>query len=281
MIDKKAFVFDLDGTLLNSNKEIFPENIKAINDAIIAGHYVAIVTGRNFSQIQPYLEPLKQVQYFVVLNGGAIYDNFSKELKFLSQPLDKMLINDVVSTAQSIKREIQFSNYDRLYRVYFGNNIREDITEEGFFKDATKNPKYDNWEEVKHLLDGPIIRIAIRCEKLYRKDILKELQTKYEGTDICHITESSNAYVECDPVGVSKYNTLRMIVLKHWDDLPMDNIYGFGDTENDLSVLSHLKNSVAMGNASSHIKSVCRHIIGDNNTPAIAEFMNTIIRGDK
>ncbi len=278
MNNKKAFVFDLDGTLLNSNKEIFPENIKAINDAIDAGHYVGIITGRNFSQIKPYLEPLAKVQYFVVLNGGAIYDNFSKELKFLSQPLDKVLINDIISTAQAIKREVQFSNYDRLYRVYFGKNIREDITEEGFFKDATKNPQYDNWEEVKHLIDGPIIRIAIRCEKLYRKDILKELQTKYEGSDICHITESSNAYVECDPVGVSKFNTLELIVKQHWNNIDLDNIYAFGDTENDLSVLSQLKNSVAMGNASAHIKSVCTHVIDTNNTLAIAEFIKQVLK---
>ncbi len=280
MIDKKAFVFDLDGTLLNSNKEIFPENLKAINDAIDAGHYVAIITGRNFSQIQPYLQILNRVQFFVVINGGAVYDNFSKELKFLSQPLDQMLVNDMVNTAQSIKREIQFSNYDRLYRVYFGKNIREDITEEGFFKDATKNPQYDNWEDVKHLINGPILRIAIRCEKIFRKEIFKELQTKYEGSDICHITESSNAYVECDPVGISKYNTLDMIVKQHWTDITMDDIYGFGDTENDLSVLSQLKNSVAMGNANAHIKSVCKYVIDNNNTIAISEFMNKLIHNN-
>ncbi len=61
----------------------------------------------------------------------------------------------------------------------------------------------------------------------------------------------------------------------------MENVYGFGDTENDLSVLSQLKNSVAMGNASQHIKSVCKHIIDNNNTLAIADFIYSIINQQK
>lgn len=267
---KKAFVFDLDGTLLNSDKKIFKENIDAINKLIDNGYFVGIITGRNFSQIQDYLEPLKKIKYFVVLNGGALYNNETKELKYLSKPLDKNLVQFMLNKVISIKRELQFSNYDRLYRVYFGNNIFEDIKEPGFFKDATKNPKFDDWNDIKDLLNKDVLRIAIRCEKVYRQEIIKELIQ--QGFDkLCDLSESSNTYVECDPIGISKFNTLKTILDEY--NIDLSNVYAFGDSENDLSVLEKVGHSVCMGNANDNIKNKCKYVIDNNNTLAIAEFL--------
>ena len=273
-MSKKAFVFDLDGTLLNSEKKIFDENLEIINKLIDDGHFVAIITGRNFSQIGDYLEPLKKIRYFVVLNGGVVYDNQTKKMDYKSKPLDINIVKYMVTKVQSIKRELQFSNHERLYRVYFGNNIFEDIKEPNFFKDATKNPKYDNWNDVSHLLNENILRIAIRCEKHYRLEIMHELNAL--GLDkICHVSESSNTYIECDPIGISKFNTLVTILEQHKIDL--DDLYAFGDSENDLSVLSKIKNSVAMGNANDNIKKSCKYVIDNNNTLAIANFLKQFI----
>lgn len=267
---KRAFVFDLDGTLLNSDKKIFDQNLEIINELIDQGNFIAIITGRNFSQIQDYLEPLKKVEHFIVLNGGAIYNNRTKQLNYISQPLNQKLIQYMVSKVISIKRELQFSNYDRLYRVYFGNNIFEDIKEPNFFKDATKNPKFDDWNLVKHLVEKDVLRIAIRCEKEFRQEIIKELkELKYD--QYCDLSESSNTYIECDPISVSKFNSLKSILEEN--KINYKDIYAFGDSENDLSVLEKTQNSVAMGNANDNIKIKCKYVIGNNNTLAIAEFL--------
>ena len=44
---KKIFFTDLDGTLLNSKKEITPENKAAIEKARAAGHNIVLATGRS------------------------------------------------------------------------------------------------------------------------------------------------------------------------------------------------------------------------------------------
>ena len=44
---KKLFVFDLDGTLLNSQTKIDDANVKALMQAREKGHVLAIATGRN------------------------------------------------------------------------------------------------------------------------------------------------------------------------------------------------------------------------------------------
>ncbi|MGL4951682.1 MAG: HAD family hydrolase [Mycoplasma sp.] len=269
----KIFIFDLDGTLLNSEKKISKKNIHGINALIKKGYVIIIATGRNFSQVQNILEDLIQVEHFILLNGGCYWNNHKKEIKFLSTPLSKDVVQQMLSFAKKYKRELQFSNFDRLYRVYFGKNIFEDIKEPNFFHDSTKNPVFDEWNNVSHLLDEQILRIAIRCEKEYRKEIIKELkQTNFKTINI---TESSNTYVEVDPIGISKYNAVKNII----DTCKVDesNIFAFGDSENDISLLSNIKNSIVMDNANSNVKKYAKEIIGNNNSDSIANFINKFI----
>ena len=62
---------DLDGTLLSSSHEIPVENHRALADCAAAGVAIAIVTGRRFPSVLPYLRALG-LDAFVVANSGAI-----------------------------------------------------------------------------------------------------------------------------------------------------------------------------------------------------------------
>ena len=43
-------------------------------------------------------------------------------------------------------------------------------------------------------------------------------------------------------------------------NLPLENSYAFGDSNNDLPMLKYAGNSIAMGNASQPIKEICSYI---------------------
>ncbi len=62
---------DLDGTLLNAEREIPEANLLAIEAAVRAGVVIALVTGRRFPSVRRYLEPLG-TETFAVANSGAI-----------------------------------------------------------------------------------------------------------------------------------------------------------------------------------------------------------------
>ena len=62
---------DLDGTLLNSEREIPEANLRAIEAAVREGVVIALVTGRRFPSVRRYLEPLGP-ETFAVANSGAI-----------------------------------------------------------------------------------------------------------------------------------------------------------------------------------------------------------------
>ncbi len=62
---------DLDGTLLNGDREIPEANLRAVAAAARAGVVIALVTGRRFPSVRRYLEPLG-AETFAVANSGAI-----------------------------------------------------------------------------------------------------------------------------------------------------------------------------------------------------------------
>ena len=57
----KLIAFDMDGTLLNSEKKISDKTVKAINKAIEAGKIVILNTGRCPAELREYREVLPRL----------------------------------------------------------------------------------------------------------------------------------------------------------------------------------------------------------------------------
>ena len=85
----KLIAIDMDGTLLNSQKEIPEENIKAIQEATAAGIKIVLCTGRPRSGIVPHFEKLglSEEEYIIMNNGCSTYETKNwtlLESKFIS-----------------------------------------------------------------------------------------------------------------------------------------------------------------------------------------------------
>ena len=74
MPDIKLIALDLDGTLLNSNKELSPENARALADAAARGIEIVPTTGRFFSGMPACIRSLPFLHYAITINGPAVYD---------------------------------------------------------------------------------------------------------------------------------------------------------------------------------------------------------------
>lgn len=73
----KLIAVDIDGTLVNSQKEITPEVFSAIQDAKEAGVKVVIATGRPIAGVAKLLDDLQlrdQGDYVVTFNGALVQE---------------------------------------------------------------------------------------------------------------------------------------------------------------------------------------------------------------
>ncbi|NCC54251.1 MAG: hypothetical protein EOM11_02055, partial [Erysipelotrichia bacterium] len=80
-------------------------------------------------------------------------------------------------------------------------------------------------------------------------------------------------WLEVIPKEISKGNSLQVLI----DKLAIDkqDVYAFGDGENDISMLE-MVNGIAMQNAISSVKEVCQYHTLSNDEDGIASFLETI-----
>ena len=74
MSDYQLIAFDMDGTLLNSNKQISPETLNAIKRATDAGKTVILCTGRNLAELNAFTEIIPGLRYLDCVSGACVYD---------------------------------------------------------------------------------------------------------------------------------------------------------------------------------------------------------------
>lgn len=71
---------DLDGTLLNDEKQVSKENREAIKYFIDNGGKFSIATGRAIESVEKYIEDVKTDLPIITYNGGILYDNNEKKV---------------------------------------------------------------------------------------------------------------------------------------------------------------------------------------------------------
>ena len=70
----EVIAFDMDGTLLNSWKQISEHTLEAINRAFDAGKEVILSTGRCVAELREYFKRIPRLRYVVCSSGAILYD---------------------------------------------------------------------------------------------------------------------------------------------------------------------------------------------------------------
>ena len=76
----KMVGLDLDGTLLNSKKELTPFTKEVIAKAIEKGVHVLVATGRPFTGVPLELREFPGMRYALTANGARILDTATGEI---------------------------------------------------------------------------------------------------------------------------------------------------------------------------------------------------------
>ena len=92
----KLLALDLDGTLLNSQKELTPRTRDALYAAAEAGVEIVPTTGRFFTGMPEVIQKLPFLHYAITINGAQVYDSLEsrtllrEELRAVTRSLRQM-----------------------------------------------------------------------------------------------------------------------------------------------------------------------------------------------
>lgn len=262
----KLIAFDMDGTLLNSKKEISKKTLEMIEKAFDAGKEVILSTGRCVAELNPYIEQIPRLRYLNCVSGALVYDlkekkkiytnaisaeNVSKILEVAKKEdvLIHMLTND------SVVQQSYYENMD-----YYGMGVYQPL----FEKVADKVPDIFEYYKEKSM---PIEKLNLYHHTPEGRERTRERLSNLE----LMLANAEQASLEISAVGVTKGTGLKKLC-EHLG-ISLEETIAVGDADNDIDVLKTAGLSVAMGNANDTVKSICDVVVSDCDHDGCAEVI--------
>ncbi len=261
----QLLALDMDGTTLNSQKQIPMETLKAIDGLLEKGVHVVLSTGRGLAELLDYKDELKGMHYGILISGGMIYDFWN----------DKPIWFKPISTAEALKVVESGKTEDAMVHLLTIRNSvvrKQDITN---MKDFCMEIYKDMYERVCDCDDdlagfvrnheGEILKINIyHRSKESTEESFKRL--KDLGLTLVHAEETG---LEASPSGITKGSGLERLC--EYLGVPIESTVAVGDAPNDIDVLKTAGFSVAMGNAYDEVKEICDVVVSDNDHNGVLE----------
>lgn len=250
----KLIAFDVDGTLLDSKKQLLPSTIKAIKLLKEKGIKLALATGRT-----PITARTKQLMeldfdYFICSNGAIVVDKNDNEI--FKSSISKEVLESLNKDCEEYNIGIMYCFIDNNYSYVNHEKVYEMI-----FETAGINAKLEDNSDKKdrHLKDLPWAACITDLDG--NVNIIKEKYTDFE------IVEFRKDQYDVFYKGINKAIGLKKIC--EMLDIDISETMGFGDHNNDLELIRDSGIGVVMGNGEESVKIVSKYITDDNDSDGI------------
>jgi len=253
---------DMDGTLLDSKKQISRENREAVKYFVEKGGSFTIATGRMDLGIVQYMPQLTVNAPVILYNGSQIYDYWKKETLWC-----KLLPTDVRSVLVHLMKKFPQMGVE----VFHGGHmilLRENDTTEMHLKRAEFFPRRASIEEVP---DGWYkVMLAWEHEKLLEveKYILENIINKESAF---YTVFSEPIFLEILSRDASKGAALKELI--RMLEISPSRVIAVGDNLNDVDMIQAAGIGIAVENAHEQLKKVADYCFPDNDNHVVSKIV--------
>ena len=262
----KMIGLDLDGTLLNTKKELTENTRRVLREAIDAGILVLMATGRPYTGIPTELRNFPGIHYALTSNGARVLDTDH----------NKLLIEQLLPMESAKKALRIFEKYDTLSEIYFDGQGYADAAKLDNVGKYHHDPNMWNYVRSTRIAVPDIWDVIAKenrnmdkVQALFanlneRASAWKELSELRE----LELVGSLNYNIEINAAGVNKGTAL--VALGEMLGIPRESIMACGDGDNDVHLLQEVGFGVAMANAQPQVKEAADHITASNDEDGVA-----------
>ena len=269
----KLIALDLDGTALTPQNKVAETTTDAVRRAREAGVYVAVSTGRICGEARDFAVDL-DADDLMVTSGGATLSSISGEgcTMRMSMPWEA-----AVRAAAAVER------IGMIAMIYVGETLLitpyDDLgfgsykTNEGYLTSKKVVPSVAEYIADHHLsVDKIFVRSQDPVTLLRTRAILEQIPG-------VRVMSSAADNLEVITPAADKGTALGMLCRDIGTDL--DHAAAIGDSENDFEMLRAVALPIAMGNASSEVKALCRWETDTNAEDGVAHAIDRILAHNK
>ena len=254
----KLVAFDMDGTLLNSKKEIVKDSIHAIQKAVSARKEVILSTGRGPAELTDYICQIPGLRYLDCLSGAMVYDLKEKKIIY-SNPLQPEIVKNLLEIAKEEDTMIHFLTNDSIVQKSDLENMGHYNMSiyKSMFEKITQT--YENIYETYHQNPFPVAKLNIYHTSTDSRRKTEE-RIKQSGLAVSMVYSEFSS-LEVSAQGVNKGTGLKKLC-QHLG-LSIEETIAVGDADNDTDILKTAGLAVAMGNAKDSIKAIADVVVSD------------------
>lgn len=256
----KLIVCDLDGTLLNDQKEVDSGIFPLLDTLKEKGISFSVISGRNERLLAHYVDELDIDKPYATNNGANMYVRH------------KCIGNDCI--VQDYNNTIARILYDNriAFRIYSLEGIYA-YENTPFFESRGKFYKASDITAYNREMDLSNIDIyKIACDFEFHQDVFEKVSKEILDSckEIAYSRAEGNVYC-VNSISATKANALKQICERL--GISVSEAMAFGDNDNDVMMLKTAGVGVAMSNSDDEVKNVADHVCGDNNHNGVSEFI--------
>lgn len=267
----KLVAIDMDGTLLNSKKELLEETKQYFKNFHNKNTETLLVlcTGRPESGIRPYLKDLGYLEenhYIISQNGANIYESQTGK-RVMDAFVDSAAIQKWIELGKKHGISVMGAGVDYYY------SFDEDPTEWMEFDVKLVSGKLKRIP-TKESLNTDFYKILLMGDE----EQLNEFETYIPEAwrDEFYVVRSQKYLVEVLTKGVNKAFGLEKLA-KELNIQPSE-IAAIGDAANDIEMLEYAGLAIAMGNGSEEVKAISDIVTDTNENNGVIKAINKLIQ---
>ena len=266
----KLIAIDMDGTLLNSKKELLEETKQYFKNFHNKNTETLLVlcTGRPETGIRPYLKDLGYLEenhYIISQNGASIYESQTGK-HVMDAFVDSTAIQKWIELGKKHGISVMGAGVDYYY------SFDEEPTEWMEFDVKLVSGKLKRIP-TKESLNIDFYKILLMGDE----EQLNEFETfiPQEWRDEFYVVRSQKYLVEVLTKGVNKAFGLEKLAAA----LNIDpcEIAAIGDAANDIEMLEYAGLAIAMGNGSEEVKAIANIVTDTNENNGVIKVIDKLI----
>ena len=268
MSQYELIAFDMDGTLLNSQKEITPRTLAALKKAAAAGKQIALSTGRCRPELTAYTALVPGIRYFICTSGALVYD-VHEQKEIYKKPLEPELVRRLLEISKEEDLMVHLLDAESIVQT-------DRFESMGNYGMGVYKPMYERVVTVWDDLYEAYCAAPFPVEKVnfYHRDTEARERTKERlreaGLPVIMVNAEKGS-LELSAEGVDKGAGLQKLC--EYLKLPLDKTIAVGDADNDITILQKAGLAAAMGNALPNIKKLADVQVSDCDHDGCAEVI--------